>query len=195
MDEINEYDGAFTLVDLWKPSSFAHLQDKTGSQLVEKWDVLNYQIDNDEAFTEKYEISNFFEFLSSLPFTDTTSSDYRPWQTLEASESSFQDPTSDSFEDLTINALEAETVNDDFLSDVHLLILIERSRMLKSWEIFYNKTFKEPRTTYWSEGGPLAIDAVLYLPELSTDGSPAKEEIPLLNFSSLLVVSIPCHVC
>lgn len=191
MDEINEFEGAFTLADLWKPSSFAHLQDKTGSQLIEKWDVLNYQIDNDEAFTEKYDVSNIFEFLSSLPFTDTTSSDYRPWQSLEASESSFQDPTSDSI----INALEAETVEDDFLSDVHLLILIERSRKFKSLELFYDKTFKEPRTTYCSEGGPLAIDAVLYLPDHSTDGSPAKEEIPLLNFSSLLVVSMPYHVC
>lgn len=195
MDEIHECDGAFTVADLWKPSSFAHLQDRTGSQLIEKWDVLNYQIDNDEAFTETYDVSNFFEFLSSLPFTDTRSSDYRPWQPLEASESSFQDPTSDSFEDLTINALEGETVNDDFLSDVHLLILIERSRKLKSWEIFHDKTVKEPRTTYRSEGGPLAIDAALYLPDHITDGSPAKEEIALIDFSSLLVVSIPCHVC
>lgn len=191
MDEINEREGDFALLDLWQPSSFAHLQDQTGSQLIEKWDELNYRIDDDEVFMEKYDVSNFWKCLSSLSFTDTTSSDYRPWQTLEASESSCEDTSSDSIEDLTITALEAETVNDDPWSDVHLQIPIEKSRKFRSWELFYDKTFKEPRTTYWSEGGPLAIDAALCLPDHSTDGSPGKKEIQSLNFSSLLVVSIP----
>lgn len=194
MDEISECESAFALPDLWKPSSFAHLQDETGSQLIEKWDMLNYQIDNDGAFTEEHDISKFIKFLSSLSFPDITSSDYRPWQTLEASESSYEEPNSDSIEELTINALEAETLIDDPWSDVHLLIPIEKSRNFRSWELFYDITFMEPRTAYWSEGGPLAMDAVLCLPEYSSDGSPAKVEIPLLNLSSLLVVSIPCHV-
>lgn len=191
MDEINEWEAAFALPDLWKPSSFAHPQDETGFQLNEKWDVLNYQIDNDEAFTEEYDASKFFRLLSSLPFPDKTSSDYRPWQTLEASEPSCEEPSSDSIEELTINALEAETVNDEPWSDVHLLIPIEKSRNFRSWELFHDKTFMEPRTTYWSEGGPLAMDAVLCLPEQSSDESLGKVEIPLLSFSSLLVVSIP----
>lgn len=194
MDEINECEGAFALPDLWKPTSFAHLQDETGSQLIERWDMLNYQIDNDESVTEEYDVSNFFKFLSSLSFPDITSSDYRPWQTLEASESSCEERTSDSVEELTINALEAEIVNNDPWSDVHLLIPIEESWKLRSWELFYDKAFKEPQTTYWSEGGPLAFDAALCLPDHSTDGSPGKTETAFLNFSSLLVVGIPASV-
>lgn len=189
MDEINECEGAFALPDLWQPSSFAYLQDKTSSQLVEKWDVLNYQIDNYELFTEKYDVSKFFKFLSSLSFTDTTSSDYRPWQTLEASESLCEEPIGDTIESLPISVLEAETVNDDPWSDVHLLIPLEKSREFRSWEQFDNKTFKEPQTTYWSEGGPLATDAALGLHNHSIDGG--KKEISLLSFSSLLVVSNP----
>lgn len=190
MDEINECEGAFALLDLWKPSSFAHLQDETGSHPVERWDALNYQIDNEEAFTEEYDVSKSFQFLSSLSFPDITSSDYRPCQTLEASESSSEEPSSDSVEELTINPLKAETVNDDPWSDVHLLIPIEKTRNFRSWELFHDKTFMEPRTTYWSEGGPLAMDAVLCLPEHFSDGSPGKVELPLLSFSPLLVVSI-----
>lgn len=191
MDEINDREGAFALLDLWKPSSFAHLQDETGSHLIEKWDVLNYQIDNDGAFTEEYDVSKFFKFFSNLSSPDLTSSDYRPWQTLEASESSSEEPSSDSAEELTINPLEAETANDDPWSDVYLLIPIEKTRNFRSWELFHDKTFKEPRNTYWSEGGPLAMDAVLCLPEHSSDGSRGKVELPLLSFSPLLVVSIP----
>lgn len=191
MDEISECEGAFALLDLWKPFSDAHLQGETGSQLIEKWDVLNYQIDNDGAFREEYDVSKSFKFLSILSFPDITSSDYRPWQTLEASESSCDEPSSDSIEELTINALEAETVNDDPWSDVQLLIPIEKSRNFRSWELFHDKTFMEPRTTYWSEGGPLAMDVVLCLPEHSSEGSPGQVELPSLSFSPLLVVSIP----
>lgn len=192
MDEINESDGAFALPDLWNPSSFANLHDKTGAQLIDKWDVLNSQIDNDEAsFTEKYNISNFSKFSLCLSCPDITSSDYRPWQALEASGSSCEGPASDSIEEGAINVLEAETVNDDPWSDVDLLISIEKSRKCWSWELFYDKTFKEPRTIYWSEGGTLAIDAALCLADHSINGFPRKEEIPLLNFSSLLEVSIP----
>lgn len=191
MDEINECEGAFALLDLWKPFSGAHLQGETGSQLIEKWNVLNYQIDNDGAFREEYDVSKSFKFLSSLSFPDIASSDYRPWQTLEASESSCEEPSSDSIEELTINASEAETVNDDPWSDVQLLIPIEKSRNFRSWELFHDKTFMEPRTTYWSEGGPLAMDVVLCLPEHSSEGSPGQAELPSLSFSPLLVVSIP----
>lgn len=191
MDEINGSEDAFALLDLWKLSSFAYLQDETGSYPIEKWDALNYQIDNDGAFTEEHDVSKFSEFLASLSFPDITSSDYRPGQTLEASESYSEEPSSDSVVELTINPLEAEIVNDDPWSDVHLLIPIEKTRNFRSWELFHDKTFMEPRTTYWSEGGPLAMDAVLCLPERSSDGSSGNMELPLLGLSSLLVVSIP----
>lgn len=191
MDEINECESPFAFPDLWKPSSFAHLQDETSSQLVEAWEVLNYQLDNDESFAEEYDVSKFFKLSSSLSSPDIISSDYRPWQTLDAYKSSCEEPSSDSIEDFTINALGAETVNDDPWSNVHLLIPIEKSRDFRSWELFYDKTFMQPRTTYWSEVGPLAMDAVLCLPEHSSDRSSGKVEIPLLNVSSLLVVSMP----
>lgn len=191
MDEINECEGAFGLLDLWKPSSFAYLQDETPSHPIKRWDALNYQIDNDGAFMEECDLSKFSKFLSSLSFPEITSSDYRPCQTLEASESSSEEPSSDSVEELTINPLEAETVNDDPWSNVHLLIPIEKTRNFRSWELFHDKRFMEPRTTYWSEGGPLAMDAVLCLPGHSSDGSPGNVEIPLLGFNPLLVVSIP----
>lgn len=191
MDEINECEGAFALLDLWKLSSFAYLQDETGSYPIEKWDALNYQIDNDGAFTEEHDVSRFSKFLASLSFPDITSSDYRPCQALEASESSSEEPSSDSVVELKINQLEAEILNDDPWSDVHLLIPIEKTQNFRSWELFHDKTFLEPRTTYWSEGGPLAMDAVLCLPEHSSDESPGNMELPLLRFSPLLVVSIP----
>ena len=191
MDEINECESPFAFPELWKPSSFAHLEDEISSQLIETWDVLNYQIDNDKSFAEEYDVSKFFKLSSSLSSPDIMSSDYRPWQTLDASESSCEEPSSDSIEDFTINALGAENVNDDPWSNVHLLIPIEKSRDFRSWELFYDKKFMQRRTTYWSEIGPLAMDTVLCMPEHSSDGSPGEVEIPLLNFSSLLVVSIP----
>lgn len=191
MDKFNKCEGTFALLDLWKPSSFTYLQDETGSPpTLETWDALNHQIDNDGAFMEEHDVSKFFKFLSSLSFPDITTLDYRPCQTQEASESPSEELSSDSVEELTINPLEAETVNDDPWFDVHVLIPIEKTRNFRSWEIFHDKTSMEPRNTYWSEGGPLAMDAVLCLPENSSDGCPGNVELPLPSFSPLLVVSI-----
>ena len=54
-------------------------------------------------------------------------------------------------------------MEDDPWSDVNLFNKSDRPSKFKSWETFYDKGFKDPRTAYVSEGGPLAFDAALRL--------------------------------
>ena len=157
MEELNEEGNAFAISDLWKPSFFENLQIETGFLQTGKWDALNYGIELGEEF--RSERDNIFK-TSHCPeyaLPDLSSFQYGHLEIPAAVEcSSFSGSTDDSTED-------AELVEEDPWSNVNLFIQSDKPSELKSWEFFYDKGFKNPRTAYVSEGGPLAFDAALRL--------------------------------
>lgn len=157
MEETDEEGNAFAIPDLWKPSSFEHLQIEAGFLQTGKWDALNYGIDLGEEFRSEGDDIFKTSHCLELALPDLSSFQYGPLETPAAVEwSSLYGSTDDSTED-------AESVKEDPWSDVNLFIQSDRPSKFKSWETFYDKGFKDPRTSYISEGGPLAFDAALRL--------------------------------
>ena len=66
----------------------------------------------------------------------------------------------------------------------------QKTPTFKSWETFYNKTFKEPRTTYISEGGPQVFDAILAAQDGDTEDSGFGKNSRCLIKSVALVSSL-----
>lgn len=165
MEEPDREGNAFAIPDLWKPSLFEPLQIETGFLQTGKWDALNYGIDLGQEFRSEGEYIFKNSHCLELALPDLSSFEYGPLETPAAVElSSLYGSTDESIED-------AESVEEDPWSNVNLFIQCDRPSEFKSWEVFYDKGFKEPRTAYLSEGGPLAFDAALRLHPHGNDNS------------------------
>lgn len=163
MEESDEDGNAFAIPNLWKPSLFEPFQIQSDSLQTEIWDTLNNGIDLGEEF--RSEGDSIFKSSHGLSLTlpDLSSFQYGPLKTPTSVE-----PLYESIDDTTEDA---ESVEENPWSDANLWIQSSRPSEFRSWEIFYDKAFKEPRTAYLSEGGSLAFDAALCLHPLGTDNS------------------------
>lgn len=167
MEESDEDGNPFAIPDLWKPSLFDPSQIETGSLQTEGCDALSYGINLDHEFRSEGDTLFKSSHCLGLALPDLSNFEYGPLEILGTAESSLAESTDDSTED-------AESVEEDPWTDVNLLIQSDRLSGFKSWEIFHNKAFKERRTAYFSDGGPLAFDAALRLHPHGTDHSPNK---------------------
>lgn len=156
MEELDEDGIAFAVPDLWKPSSFTYSYMGGGS----------LGIDGRNASNSSKVLSHLLQSGTSnslkkvecpkLHLPDISSFEYGPLETIGTVESSVVESTNDSVEDW-------ESVEYDPWSDLHMLGYKEIPLKLMNWELFHDKSSWEPRTTYMSEGGPVALDAALRL--------------------------------
>lgn len=180
MEESDEDGNPFAIPDLWKPSLFDPAQIVTGCLQTEKWDALNNGTDMGQDFpSEEDTIFKAFHCLD-LALPDLSSFEYGPLETPVTVESSYES-TNDSTDD-------TESVEEDPWSDVNLLFWSDKPSEFKSWEIFYDKGFKEPRTAYISEGGSLALDAALQLDTCGTENAPNKRNGRVVKSTPMLRV-------
>lgn len=218
MEESDEDENVFAIPDLWKPSLFEPPQVKISSLHIENWDAVNYGIDLGQNF--RFEGDSIFHSSSQYVALDLPdlSSDlgqefrfegdsifksshclaldlpglsnfgYGPLETPATVGSPFYESTDDSTEDM-------EFVEEDPWSDANLWIQSDRPSKFKSWEIFFDKSFKEPRTAYMSEGGPLAFDAALRLHPHGTENSLNKRNGPVVKSTPMLRVRNTTHCC
>lgn len=181
MGQSDEDGNSFAIPDLWKPSLFEPSQIEAGTLQTEIWDASNHDIDLGQELRSEGDTP--FKFSSCLGLalpTDFSSFEYGPLE-LPATVELLYESTNDSTED-------AESVEEDPWSDVNVLIQSERPSQFKSWDIFYDKAFRESRTAYLSEGGPLSFDAAIRLHPDGTGNSLSKRSGRVVKATPMLRV-------
>lgn len=157
MDNTND-GNPFAISDLWKTSSLVDIETNTRSSTTEPWCLLwedwdlGLQHDGNQLL-EKIE-------CPELLLPDLYNFKYGPVQPLE-----------------TLESISSSSIHgsDDGLQDdpwaVSNVSSLEQRSELKTWEAYYDKKLKEPKTVYLSEGGPGVFDAALKLRESSNDAA------------------------
>lgn len=179
--EFDEDGNTFVIRDLWKPSLFELSQIETGPLQIEKWDALSYGIELDQEFRSEGDAIFPSSHCLGLALPDLSTFEYGPLETPARVESSSHEFTDNSTED-------TESVEENPWFDVNLLSQSDKPPGVTSWETFYDKAFKGPRTAYLTEGGPLAFDAALRLKLHDTDDSLNKRNGRAIKSTPMLKV-------
>ena len=154
MDETQEIEDAFAISGFRQNLSLAEFSNEEISTETDLWSLKEYINDvADDILTVGDGISIDFQVLDCrLPVLE--SFEYGPLENLGALESSSATATDESVD-------EGESPKEHLWSTAKLLTQSEPLSQFKSWEVFHDRGFKEPQTTYLSEGGPLAFCAAI----------------------------------
>ncbi|KAL8742159.1 MAG: hypothetical protein Q9190_005312 [Brigantiaea leucoxantha] len=160
MDDYEEIRHPFSVPDLWPKSSLALFQEFE----------INHELEHIESLPKVQYALNALESseifaptLLTIPPVDE-GQDLRNYSTLFASQPLEE---LESIGSVSLSSDQDDVEKPEFdLDDLWSQPVLNHGQdeaELKSWEKFYQKTFKEPCTAYLSEGGPRVFDAVLNL--------------------------------
>lgn len=143
MDEQVGDGNAFAIPDLWKASTLPQFEERATDSIVFGFEPLNLKNEDHGRIRIPKDPD------PKLP--DLSTFEYGPLEDLGALEASSVLSSAESFEihetpDIWSFPFDPEE---------------QRVPQPRSWELFYDKTFQEPWTTYISEGGPQVFDAIL----------------------------------
>lgn len=174
MHDRGETGNAFAVPDLWEKSAFADFGRYVNNACTENKGALFAPSSLDHgnekpvrtlAFPDHATIGDYFSTSFTFPpsqdldlhLPDLTSFEYGPLEDLENPELSSASSLNGS------NGLFPcqEQEEEDVWSATQILDPGSEPADFKSWDRFYAKALKEPRTAYISEAGPSAFDAAL----------------------------------
>ena len=175
METRDELGRPFDVPDLWSKSSFGGLDLETSSFLIEDLDSRLWHLEKscEELSCTKTPLLGLEPTIIELDGSGLLSQETSPPKTLEdlgsleSSISSLSDVATD----------QADFVDEDIWSAPDFLSLEKPSRQARTWESFYDEGFQPSRTSYISEAGPEALDAILVWHE-SKQGDRASEHPP-----------------
>ena len=205
-----ETGNAFTITDLWEESGRANFEQHGNGYLIETERTLFAPLKSGgngrDCGDEKpigIPISpntttpgDYFSLKFTLPCSkdldlhlpDLTSFEYGPTENLESLELSSTSSTTTSNSLFPIQEQEEE----DVWSSASILVPGPVPAELKSWERFYDRSLRQPRTAYISEAGPSAFDAILALPSTNSQSDVPKDPVGhVVQYGPVLMVVFP----
>ncbi len=173
MDGPFEDGNAFAIPVLWKASTLAHFDERTTASIAFGFDPLSPSLSLQDEDHGRLGILEDLDFKLLEPLT----LNYGLIEDPGALDTSSVLSSAESFE--TLESLDIWSFPFDLEE--------QTATKLKSWETFYNKAFREPRTTYLSEGGPKVFDAILAAQDDDTeDGEVGRDSGCVIKSVALL---------
>ncbi len=207
MHEHKETGSAFAIPDLWEKSALADFEQYVKGAFIENERALFAPSESmndglnrgNKKFVQESDSPAHLKagdyFSTSFPFPpsqdldldvpDLTSFEYGPLEDLDKPELS----SASSIDSSIGSFLCQEQEGEDIWSSTQIIDPGPQPAVLKSWEKFYHKASKEPRTAYISEGGPGAFDAALISQHTRSGSKPHTESAGrMLQYGLVLTV-------
>lgn len=191
MDSYEESGYPFAIPDLWRTTNSPAIQEKKIASPIDCWVLANYSLDLGLDLKGKNEdLPEFFEKVDfSLPNLDEP--EFRPLEDLGLHPVSLSPELSDdSLDESETSSDFAQPIEGDTSLCQEVITRAGEHLKLKSWELFNNGGFEEPRSQFISERGAIAFDAAVIAHDEDTGAMCGGKCGRILQSGPLLTVSV-----
>lgn len=190
MDSHGEAGYPFTLPDLWRTTNLATIQDEEIAGPTDCWVLAKHGLDL--RLDVEGENEDLFRIFADIDFSlpDLDKLEFRPLEDLELQESFSSGLTDDSADERETVSEIVQPIEEDIWLCPEVIAQVEPHQEFKSWEVFNDSGFREPRSEFISERGSIAFDAAVIAHEEAIGDSCQAKCGRILQSDPLLTVSL-----